>query len=70
MTARLLRVSSPIGKELDSLADDITFGLAPAINECLDCLAQRSVPFSFVNNLSKQVSEIFLCFQGLTVDNF
>lgn len=30
MVARLLHVSSPIGKELDSLADDITFGLAPA----------------------------------------
>lgn len=30
MTARLLHVSSPIGKELDSLADDVTFGLAPA----------------------------------------
>lgn len=30
MTARLLGVSSPIGKELDSLADDITFGVAPA----------------------------------------
>lgn len=30
MTARLLHVSSPIGKELDSLADDITFGLVPA----------------------------------------
>lgn len=30
MTARLLHVSSPIGKELDSLADDITFGVAPA----------------------------------------
>ena len=30
MTARWLHVSSPIGKELDSLADDITFGLAPA----------------------------------------
>lgn len=29
MTARLLHVSSPIGKELDSLADDITFGFAP-----------------------------------------
>ena len=28
--ARLLKVSSPIGKELDSLADDITFGFAPA----------------------------------------
>lgn len=30
MVARLLHVSSPIGKELDSLADDVTFGLAPA----------------------------------------
>lgn len=30
MTARLLHVPSPIGKELDSLADDITFGVAPA----------------------------------------
>ena len=30
MCARLLHVSSPIGKELDSLADDITFGVAPA----------------------------------------
>ena len=30
MAARLLGVSSPIGKELDSLADDITFGLAPS----------------------------------------
>jgi CDP-diacylglycerol--serine O-phosphatidyltransferase len=28
--ARLLGVSSPIGKELDSLADDITFGVAPS----------------------------------------
>lgn len=28
--ARLLHVSSPMGKELDSLADDITFGFAPA----------------------------------------
>ena len=30
MSARLLGVSSPIGKELDSLADDITFGFAPS----------------------------------------
>ena len=30
MTARLLRVSSPIGKELDSLADVVTFGVAPS----------------------------------------
>lgn len=30
MSARLLGVCSPIGKELDSLADDITFGVAPS----------------------------------------
>ena len=30
MSARLLHVSSNIGKELDSLADDITFGFAPS----------------------------------------
>ncbi len=30
MSARLLSVSSPIGKELDSLADNVTFGLAPS----------------------------------------
>lgn len=30
LTARALNVSSPIGKELDSLADVITFGFAPS----------------------------------------
>ncbi len=30
MSARTLHVSSPIGKELDSLADDVTFGVAPS----------------------------------------
>ena len=40
MVARLLNVSSPIGKELDSLADCITFGFAPS-----------AIVFSFVANL-------------------
>lgn len=31
MTARLLKAYSPIGKELDSLADMISFGLAPGV---------------------------------------
>lgn len=31
MSARLLHVSSPIGKELDSLADVVTFGVAPSM---------------------------------------
>lgn len=39
MTARLLHVSSPIGKELDSLADVITFGFAPS-----------AIVFSFISS--------------------
>ena len=31
LSARLLKVASPIGKELDSLADVITFGFAPSV---------------------------------------
>jgi CDP-diacylglycerol--serine O-phosphatidyltransferase len=30
MVARMLHVSSPLGVQMDSLADDITFGIAPA----------------------------------------
>ena len=35
MSARLLHVSSPIGKELDSLADVVTFGVAPSFMVCI-----------------------------------
>ena len=55
LTARALKVSSPIGKELDSLADVVTFGFAPAamvfswLRECadahLDMLVAFAVPF-------------------------
>ena len=41
--ARLLGVSSDIGKELDSLADDITFGLAPAA-VCFSLIADAVKP--------------------------
>ena len=40
LVARLLGVSSPLGVQMDSLADDITFGLAPA-----------TVIFSFMKNV-------------------
>ena len=41
LVARLLNVSSPIGKELDSLADCITFGFAPS-----------AIIFSYLNAFS------------------
>lgn len=40
--ARLLNVSSPIGRELDSLADMVTFGLLPAV--IIYQLMVRAVP--------------------------
>jgi CDP-diacylglycerol--serine O-phosphatidyltransferase len=51
MVARLLHVSSPIGKELDSLADDITFGFAPSaiISSYLSALTANSQwPIAFL----------------------
>ncbi len=46
-TARVLKVSSPIGKELDSLADDITFGFAPSAIAFM-MLKQCAVPDSLL----------------------
>ena len=51
LTARALKVSSPIGKELDSLADVITFGFAPSamayswLLECADAHLDMFVAF-------------------------
>lgn len=50
MSARLLKVSSPIGKELDSLADNITFGLAPSAI-VFSLFKQMAVP-GFISNVS------------------
>ncbi len=43
LAARLLKAYSPIGKELDSLADLITFGLAPSLL-CMGMLDRLSLP--------------------------
>lgn len=45
MSARLLSVSSPIGKELDSLADNITFGFAPSA--IVFCKLKELFPLSY-----------------------
>ena len=45
MSARLLHVSSPIGKELDSLADCITFGFAPS-----------AIVFSFLKGMGAEAN--------------
>ena len=57
MSARLLHVSSPIGKELDSLADDITFGFAPS-----------AIVFSFLS--SYHVHLLFIPFLAFVMASF
>ena len=56
LSARALKVSSPIGKELDSLADVITFGFAPGamvyswLGECIEHqLADGNFQFPIFN---------------------
>jgi CDP-diacylglycerol---serine O-phosphatidyltransferase len=46
--ARILKVSSPIGKELDSLADMVSFGLLPSMviySMLVECNAPQYVPY-------------------------
>lgn len=46
LIARLFKIESPIGKQLDSLADLITFGAAPGLVTCL-YLQQLELNFPF-----------------------
>lgn len=62
--ARMLKVNSPIGKELDSLADMVTFGLLPAIywyyligSEPLNYIALLIVVFSALRLAKFNVDE-------------
>lgn len=53
MTARALHISGPIGKELDSLADMVTFGVAPSvlaycIIDSIDSLPSDSACWAFL----------------------
>jgi len=57
--ARLLNAPSPIGKELDSLADLITFGLAPSLI-CFGMLARCS-SFPIHANISGLVPYLGFC---------
>ena len=76
MTARLLHVSSPIGKELDSLADDITFGFAPSaivfsfLNaQCTSMAAANSSLFTLHSSLP-YLSFVMAAFSALRLAKF
>lgn len=54
--ARLLKVSSPIGKDLDSLADCVTFGLVPGI--VMYILIRVSLENYFDLNLNEMIAYV------------
>ena len=71
MSARLLGVSSPIGKELDSLADDVTFGVAPsAMIFTLLSTADYPSVLSPVSGIIPYVAFIMAAFSALRLAKF
>lgn len=58
LSARLLKAPSPIGIQLDSLADDITFGLAPSM--MLFCFSSPSWDGMLRRRLSWRLSRLFV----------
>lgn len=75
-TARLLGVSSPVGKELDSLADDITFGFAPAaivfslLRETLPVALPTVAPDGWLLTMLPFVAFLISAFSALRLANF
>ena len=69
MVARLLHVSSPIGKELDSLADDITFGFAPSAI-IFNWLCQTITPASPLATIIPFGAFIMAAFSALRLAKF
>lgn len=73
-SARLCNVSSPIGKELDSLADCVTFGVAPSamvfsmLSALVEC--QSSCSCHFVQIIFPYFAFIIAAFSALRLAKF
>ena len=73
LAARLLKQSSPIGKELDSLADVISFGLVPgAIYYLLLCksMGQEGLEFDNPNSYLPALGFVMTVFSVLRLAKF
>lgn len=68
-SARLLKAYSPTGKELDSLADLITFGLAPAVL-CWRMLQLFSYPCDCLAEYFPYIAFILVAFAALRLAKF
>ena len=68
MTARALKISSPIGKELDSLADVVTFGVAPSVL-CFNLMEQSGFSGVEIPHLSL-IAFVMAAFSALRLAKF
>lgn len=68
-SARLLKAHSPIGKELDSLADLVTFGLAPAIL-CMMTLKGFDYPAEWIASAYPYIALVLVAFAALRLAKF
>ena len=69
LSARLLKSYSPIGKELDSLADLVTFGLAPAML-CLMILRGFNYPVDCLTSIYPYIGLVLVVFAALRLAKF
>ena len=69
LSARLIKAYSPLGKELDSLADLVTFGLAPAML-CLMTLRQFSYGCQALETLYPYIGLALVVFAALRLAKF
>lgn len=69
LSARLIKAYSPLGKELDSLADLVTFGLAPAML-CLMTLRSLDYCNATLANLYPYIGLVLVVFAALRLAKF
>lgn len=69
MLARLLKAYSPIGKDLDSLADDVSFGLAPSLI-VFSLLREMCLPAQGIYALIPYLAFLISVFSALRLAKF
>jgi len=69
LSARILKAYSPIGKELDSLADLVTFGLAPSVL-CFTALKGLSYPCEWLAQFYPYIGFALVTFAALRLAKF
>ena len=69
LSARLIKAYSPLGKELDSLADLVTFGLAPSML-CLMTLRQYDYACQTLETIYPYIGLVLVVFAALRLAKF